>query len=57
MFWEALGRAGWVGEIVSVRTIVALHIRVGRAPLDAAGMRRGFERCPVAREPALRRAG
>ena len=32
MLWEALGRAGWVGEIVSVRTTVALRVGIAMAP-------------------------
>ncbi len=29
MVWDALGRAGWLGEKVDLRTIVFLRIRVG----------------------------
>ena len=32
MVWEALGRAGWIGEMVGLRTMLFLPVRVGRAP-------------------------
>jgi hypothetical protein len=32
MLWEALGIAGWVGEMVSIRTTVSLRVGVAAAP-------------------------
>jgi hypothetical protein len=32
MVWEAVGRAGWIGEMVGLRTTLFLRVRVGRAP-------------------------
>lgn len=32
MLWEALERAGWVGEIVSIRTVVSVCVGVAAAP-------------------------
>jgi hypothetical protein len=32
MVWETLGRAGWIGETVGLRTIVFLRIRVAFVP-------------------------
>jgi hypothetical protein len=46
MLWEALDRAGWVGETVSLRTTVSLRVGVAAAPATRSTQPARFEPLP-----------
>jgi hypothetical protein len=46
MLWEALDRAGWVGEMVSSRTTVSLRVGVAAAPAERPKRRARLEPLP-----------
>jgi hypothetical protein len=46
MLWEALDRAGWVGEVVSIGTTVSLRVGVAAAPATRPKQRAQLEPLP-----------
>jgi hypothetical protein len=46
MLWEALDRAGWVDEVVSIRTTVSLRVGVAAAPATRPKQRAQLEPLP-----------